>query len=100
MASLEETPCWCEAVGRLMPTRRGDLNFQVRVAVEQEMAEQAAGIVIVAAALPEGKGRLEQAALLGRQSLFGNLCLGEPACAGRVRGGHEKSSLQSRQREL
>jgi hypothetical protein len=34
--------------------------------MEQEMAEQAAGVVIVATALPESKGRPEQAALLGR----------------------------------
>ena len=64
------------------------------------MAEQAAGVVIVAAALPEGKGRLDQAALLGRESLFGNLCLGKPRCASVVRGDHEKSSLQPRQGEL
>ena len=53
--------------------------------------------VIVAAALSEGKGRLEQAALLGGQSVGGNLCLGEPECARVVRGGHERSSPQSRQ---
>ena len=41
-------------------------DFEPGIAMEQEMAEQAAGVVIVATALPEGKGRLEQAALLGR----------------------------------
>jgi hypothetical protein len=34
--------------------------------MEQEMAEQPAGVVIVATALPESKGRLEQTALPGR----------------------------------
>jgi hypothetical protein len=75
-------------------------HFESGIAVQQEMAEQAAGIVIVAAALPEGKGRLEQAALLGRQSLLGNLCLGEPRGATTVPAEHEESSLQSRQGEL
>jgi hypothetical protein len=75
-------------------------DFESGVAVQQEMAEQAVGVIIVAATLPEGKGRLEQAALLGCQSVGGNLCLEEPACARVVRGGHEKSSLQSRQGEL
>src|ERR1700732_1109705 len=75
-------------------------DFESGIAVEEEMAEQPAGVVIVAAALPEGKGRLEQAALLGRKSLFGNLCLGEPTGASAVRGEHEESSLQPRPGEL
>ena len=57
----------------------GDLgDLEPRVTVEQEMAEHAIGEVIVAAALAEAQGRLQQAALLGRQSLFGNLRLGKP----------------------
>ena len=72
----------------------GELSdFEPGVAVQQEMAEQTVGVVIVAAALPEGKGRLEQAALLGRQSPFNNRCLGKPGGVGAVRGGHESSSL-------
>ena len=54
------------------------------------MAEHAIGEVIVAAALAEAQGRLQQAALLGRQSLFGNLRLGKPLSVSAVRGSHEK----------
>jgi len=68
--------------------------------MQQEMTEQAAGIIIVAAVLPEGKGALQQPALLRRQSSFGNLRLGKPLCESAGRGTHEKSSMTSCQGEL
>jgi hypothetical protein len=61
------------------------------------MAEQTAGIIIVAPALPEDKRMLQQPALLDRQSVFGNLRLRKPLCKSPVRGSHEKSSLTSDQ---
>jgi hypothetical protein len=79
----------------------GDLsNFEPRVAMQQEMAEQALRIVIAAAALAEGKGRLQQAALLGRQSIGNKRCLGEPLLERTVRRCHEESSLEFGQGEL
>src|SRR5207245_10246621 len=79
----------------------GDLrDLESGVAVEQEMAEQTAGIIIVATALPEGKRVLQQAALLGRESVSGNLRLGKPLCKSAVRGNHEKSSAASCQGRL
>src|SRR5262249_39010993 len=72
----------------------GDLrDLESGVAVEQKMAEQTAGIIIVATALAESKGVLQQAALLGRQALFANLRLGNPLGKSAVRGNHEKTSL-------
>src|SRR6202035_1207171 len=74
----------------------GDLrDLESGVAVEQEMAEQTAGIIIVATALPKGKRVLQQAALLGRESVSGNLCSGKPLCKSAVPGTHEKSSMTS-----
>lgn len=78
----------------------GDLSdLEPSIAVQQEMAEQAVGVIIVAALLPKGKDGLQQAALVGRQSLFGNLRLRKPLCKSAVRGTHEKSSLTSCQGE-
>src|ERR1022692_4521647 len=74
----------------------GDLrDLESGVAVEQEMTEQPTGIIILAAAFPESERVLQQAALLGRQSVFGDLRLGKPSCECTVRGNHEKSSLTS-----
>jgi hypothetical protein len=75
-------------------------DLEPGVAVEQEMTEQAAGIIIVAAALPEGKCALQQAALLGGQSVFGNLRLGEPLCKSAVRSTHEEFSMTSCHQEV
>ena len=67
----------------------GDLSdLEPRVAVEQEVAEQAVGVVIVAAALAEGKGRLQHAALCRRQALLGDVRLGEPLGKGVGGGDH------------
>ena len=79
----------------------GDLSdLEAAAAVEQEMAEQAVGVVIGAAASAEGKGRLKQPALFGRQALFGNLGIGKPLRVGAFGGGHEQSSLKSWQGEF
>src|SRR5205085_11686697 len=79
----------------------GDLrDLESRVAVQQEMAEQRAGIIIVATALPEGARVPQQAALLGRRSLFGNLRLGKPLCKSAIRDHHDKYSLISCQGRL
>jgi hypothetical protein len=61
------------------------------------MAEQSAGVIILAALLPEGKDSLQQAALVGRQSMFGNLRLRKPLYKSAVRGTHDESSLTSGQ---
>ena len=79
----------------------GDLrDLESGVAVQQKMAEQPAGIIIAAAALPKGKGALQQAALRGGAALFGNLRLGKPLCKSAVRGNHEKSSVVAYQGRL
>ena len=68
----------------------GDLgDLESRVAMQQEVAEQAVGIVIFAAVLPKSEGGLQQATLLGAQSVFGNLGLRKPLCKSAVRGRHE-----------
>ena len=73
------------------PDQAGDLSdLESRVAMQQEMAEQSSRIVILAAMLPEGKRRLQQAALLGRQSLLDNLRLRKPLCKSTVRGAHKE----------
>ena len=53
-------------------------DLEPAVAVEQEMAEQAVGVVIGAAALAEGEGCLQQAALLWGQALFSDVRFAEP----------------------
>jgi hypothetical protein len=79
----------------------GDLcDLEPGVAVQQEMAEQTAGVVIVAAVLPEGEGRLQQPALLGCQTFFDKLSFRKPLCTSTVRGVHERFSLHSWQREI
>ena len=60
------------------------------------MAEQAVGVVIGATTSPESKGGLEHTALLGGESVGGDLRLGEPTGTSVVRGRHEKSSPESR----
>src|ERR1022692_570090 len=72
---LGRNPLLVRSRGTTDTDQAGDLsNLESRVAVEQEMAEQMVGIIIVAAVFPESKRVLQQAALLGRQSLFDNLC--------------------------
>ena len=59
----------------------GDLrDLESGVAVQQKMAEQPAGIIIAAAALPKGKGALQQAALRGGAALSA-ICTWESHCA-------------------
>ena len=68
--------------------------------MKQKMTEQTCGIVILAAALLEGKRRLQQAALFGGQSIFSNLRLGKPLAQSAVRGGHDQYSVTPCQGEL
>jgi hypothetical protein len=78
----------------------GDLgDLESGRGVEQEMAEQTLGRVIGAAALPKGKSRLQDTALLDGQPVGRQLCLGEPWCEVAVRSGHGKSSLTGGQGE-
>ena len=67
-------------------------DLESGVAVQQKMTEQTRRIVILAAALLEGKRRLQQAALFGGQSIFSNLHLGKPLAQSAVRGGHDQYS--------
>src|SRR5262249_45716587 len=54
----------------------GDL--EAALAVQQEMAEQARGVVVGALLLAEAEGGLQQRSLLGRQAPFGNPGLSQP----------------------
>ena len=58
--------------------------------MEQEVAEQARGVVIVPLALAEAEGGLQQGALLGGEALFRDVCLGQPGGQG-IRGSRHRS---------
>jgi hypothetical protein len=50
--------------------------------VEQEVGEQARGVGVVALGLAEVEGGLQHAALVGREAMFGDVCLGQPCGEG------------------
>src|SRR3954470_23046061 len=100
-ASFEESPCFRGDGGGLLPRgggatdvrEPGDLgDLEAAVAVQQEVAEQARAVVVVPAALAEVEGRPEQAALLGGESLGGELGPGQPVAEGVGRGRHGGAS--------
>jgi hypothetical protein len=70
---------------------RGDL--QARLAVQQEVAEDTAGVIVGPLALAEAEGGPEQGALLGAQAVRGYLGLGQPALV-RVGCRHHDSPYQ------
>ena len=61
------------------------------------MAEQAGGVVIAAAALPEGEGGVQHAVLVGGELGLGDLCLGQPCGKTVHRGRHDETSLKAEQ---
>jgi hypothetical protein len=58
----------------------GDL--QAAAAVEQEMAQQARGVVILALVLAKAESSAEEAKLIGGQGCFADRCLCEPLAEG------------------
>jgi hypothetical protein len=78
----------------------GDLrDLQAAVAVEQKVAEQAVGIVVVALVLAKGEGGAEQRGLLRRQALLGDAGLFELGVE-EVRGRRHGSPSRARVREV
>src|SRR5205807_10429797 len=68
----------------------GDL--QATATVEQEMAEDTAGVIIGALALAEAEGGLEQGLLLGAEAVFGEVGLCQPGLEGVSSRHHESPS--------
>jgi hypothetical protein len=58
----------------------GDL--EAAAAMEQEMGEQAGGVRVGAPALAEVEGSEQGTALVGREAVFGDVCLGQPCGEG------------------
>src|SRR3954452_23445015 len=67
-------------------------NLEATVTMQQEVAQEATGIVVGALRLAEAESAVEQRLLLGREALFGDLRLLQPngECVGRCH--HESAS--------
>ena len=68
-------------------------DLQAGAAVEQQVAEQARGVVVDAATLAKVKGGFEDVTLGGGQAVLGDAGSGEPVGEGGGIHGHRKSSL-------
>jgi hypothetical protein len=91
---LGREPLLLRGGGSAEADEAGDVgDLEAGVAVQQEMAEQTPGIIIVATALAKGPSELQQAALLGGQTLRSNPGLGKPLGKSLVGSKHEISSL-------
>ncbi len=73
----------------------GDLSdLESGAAVQQEMAEQARRVVIHANPLAEAKRSLQDCGLLDRQTICGNIGMGEPLIERAIPDRHSHTSLQ------
>src|SRR5262249_52984042 len=68
----------------------GDL--EAALTVQEEVAQHSCRVVVAALLLAEAEGGLEQAALRGRQTPFGDLALSQPVGERLGRGRHENPS--------
>src|SRR5438477_2017549 len=69
-------------------------HWELRTAVQQEVAEHPRRIIILADLLAETKSRLQNHGLLDRQVFRGNSGLTQPLCKRSILGRHSHASLQ------